>query len=63
MSITDIGVRKVPSDGVSALDQQGQALLKKALGKLNKEEILNAPKNGTSRLRNYLFCKCIQRIQ
>jgi len=44
MTITDIRVRKVPSDGVSALDQQGQALLKKALGKLNKEELFNAPK-------------------
>jgi hypothetical protein len=44
MTITDIRARKVPSDGVSALDQQGQALLIKALGKLNKEELFNAPK-------------------
>ncbi|WP_431808282.1 hypothetical protein [Lysinibacillus sphaericus] len=44
MNITDIRVRKVPSDGVSTLDQQSQALLTKALDKLNKEELFNAPK-------------------
>lgn len=44
MNITDIRVRKVPSDGVSTLDQQSQALLTKALYKLNKEELFNAPK-------------------
>ncbi|CAM5640679.1 hypothetical protein LSPH24S_08461 [Lysinibacillus sphaericus] len=44
MNITDIRVRKVLSDGVSTLDQQSQALLTKALDKLNKEELFNAPK-------------------
>lgn len=44
MNITDIRVRKVPSDGVSTLDQQSQALLTKALDKLNKEELFNDPK-------------------
>lgn len=44
MNITDIRVRKLSLDEVSALDQHGQAILKKALGKLNKEELFNAPK-------------------